>query len=66
MAWPAWINYDVGPTAKGRTGPILHQNEDVLAGRNPNSRVEENLEAGAYTVEATTYGGGVTGEFEMD
>ena len=34
----------------------MYDNDDVLEGRNPNSRIEENLSAGTYTIEATTYG----------
>ena len=49
-----------------KTGDPLHQNDDVLVGRNPNSRIEKNLPAGTYTVEATTYGRGVPGGFTVD
>ena len=49
-----------------KTGTFLYYNDDVLEGRNPNSRIEENLSAGTYTIEATTYGSGIMGDYTLD
>ena len=49
---------------QARSGDFLHQNDDLEAG-NTNSRVTATLEAGDYTVEATTYGAGETGSFTL-
>ena len=51
---------------RGRTGTVVHQNNNVGRG-NINSRIEETLAAGTYTVEATTYyRRAVTGDFTLD
>ena len=51
---------------EGRTGTVVHQNNNVGRG-NINSRIEETLASGTYTVEATTYyRRGVTGDFTLD
>ena len=51
---------------EGRTGRAEHQNNNLGRG-NINSRIEETLAAGTYTVEATTYyRNGVTGDFTLD
>ena len=50
----------------GKTGTVVADSDDVLVGRNPNSRIERNLGAGTYTVEAATYGRGVTGDFTVN
>ena len=48
----------------GRDGNVLHQNDDIVSG-NTNSQIQQTLSAGTYTVEATTYNAGVTGEFTL-
>jgi hypothetical protein len=51
---------------EGRTGTVVHDNNNVGRG-SINSRIEETLAAGTYTVEATTYyRNGVTGDFTLD
>ena len=51
---------------EGRTGRVVHQNNNVGRG-SINSRIEETLAAGTYTVEATTYyRRAVTGAFTLD
>ena len=47
-----------------RSGESLHQNDDLEPG-NTNSRIQGTLEAGVYTVEATTYSPGQTGDFTL-
>ena len=49
----------------GRDGAVLFENDDILSGSNTNSRVQEVLEAGSYTIEATTYSARVTGSFTL-
>ncbi len=39
--------------------------EDDDGGQGANSRISRTLDAGAYTIEATTYAGGVTGPFTL-
>ena len=48
----------------GRDGAEVASNDDIVIG-NTDSRISEALEAGAYTIEATTYNGGVTGSFTL-
>ena len=51
---------------EGRTGTVEHQNNNVGRG-SINSRIEETLPMGTYTVEATTYyRSAVTGDFTLD
>ena len=51
---------------EGRTGRVEHDNNNVGRG-SINSRIEETLDAGDYTVEATTYyRSAVTGTFTLD
>ena len=45
-------------------GTVVTDNDDVESG-NTNSRITETLAAGTYTIEATTYGEGVTGDFTL-
>ena len=45
-------------------GTVVTDNDDVVSG-NTNSRITETLAAGTYTIEATTYGEGVTGDFTL-
>ena len=47
------------------SGVALHENDDIESG-NTNSRIEETLEAGTYTIEATTYSAGETGVFTLE
>ena len=44
-------------------GAALHENDDYNYPASTGSRIEETLEAGTYTIEATTYAAGVTGDF---
>ena len=46
-------------------GAVVNYNDDVESG-NTNSRITETLAAGTYTIEATTYGEGVTGSFTLE
>ena len=48
----------------GRDGRVAHFNDDIESG-NTNSEISQTLEAGDYTVEATTYGSGITGDFTL-
>ena len=48
----------------GMDGAIEAENDDVESG-NTNSRIEETLAAGAYTIEATTYDADETGSFTL-
>ena len=45
-------------------GAVVTDNDDVESG-NTNSRITRTLAAGTYTIEATTYGEGVTGDFTL-
>ena len=45
-------------------GAVVTDNDDVESG-NTNSRITLTLTAGTYTIEATTYGQGVTGDFTL-
>ena len=47
-----------------RSGAALHENDDLESG-NTNSRIEESLAAGTYTVEATTYDEGQEDSFTL-
>ena len=49
-----------------REGDPLHENDDIEAGVNTDSRIVATLEAGTYTIEATTYGEGETGAFTLN
>ena len=50
---------------KGKTGAILHYNDDITRNENPNSRISQILSAGDYTIEATTYDVEITGSFTL-
>ena len=50
---------------EARSGNSLHENDDIEAGVNTNSRIVATLDAGTYTVEATTYEQGQTGDFTL-
>ena len=49
----------------GRNGTVLYENDDIVYGINTNSRLSENLTAGDYTIEATTYVSGKSGDFTL-
>ena len=46
---------------KGKTGSVTHANDDIEYRVNTNSRIQQQLEAGSYTIEAATYDSGVSG-----
>ena len=48
---------------EARSGGALHQNDDHQG--STNSRIEAALPAGTYTIEATTYAAGATGNFTL-
>ena len=48
-----------------RSGDFLYENDDIEAGANTNSRITAALMAGTYTIEATTYDTGETGDFTL-
>ena len=48
----------------GRDGAVLHKNDDVSGG-NTNSGITESLQAGSYTIEATTYEVEAEGDFTL-
>ena len=45
--------------------PYLYENDDITPGSNLNSRIEQRLQPGEYTIEATTYNSQKTGEFTL-
>ena len=50
----------------GKSGTDLYENDDInTAAENYNSRISEPLASGDYTIEATTYEDGATGEFAL-
>ena len=49
----------------GRDGGLVAQNDDVTVSVNLNSRISMTLEAGTYTIEATTYNTWDTGDFTL-
>ena len=50
---------------EAKSGDALHENDDIVLVTNTNSRIEEMLAAGTYTIEATTHGFGETGSFTL-
>ena len=46
--------------------PYLYENDDINSGSNLNSRIEQRLQPGEYTIEATTYNSQKTGEFTLE
>ena len=50
----------------GKDGIDLFENDDVTPTENLNSRIEETLQAGNYTIEATTYHSQKTGDFTLE
>ena len=51
-------------SGRGELGPVLDFNDDIVTG-NLNSQIVKKLDAGEYTIEATTYAEGATGSFEL-
>ena len=49
----------------GRDGAVVTENDDVTPPTDTNSRISATLDAGTYTIEATTYNSGTTGEFTL-
>ncbi len=49
----------------GRSGTVLYEEDDIVYGVNTNSRLSENLNAGDYTIEATTYYAQTDGDFTL-
>ena len=49
----------------GKDGETLHSNDDIVYGVNTNSRLSVNLDAGDYTIEATTYYAQRDGDFTL-
>ena len=47
-----------------RDGAVVHENDNVTD-RNLNSRIDQTLQRGTYTIEATTYFPGQTGTFHL-
>ena len=47
-----------------RNGTVVHENDNVTT-RNLNSRIDETLQPGTYTIEATTYFPARTGTFHL-
>ena len=50
----------------GKGGPDLYENDDITPNSNLNSRIEQRLQPGGYTIEATTYHSQKTGEFALE
>ena len=50
---------------EAKSGDFLHENDDVESGVVLNSRIEATLDAGTYTIEATTYYAGETDSFTL-
>ena len=48
-----------------KSGPAVAENDDIAAGSNLNSRISQTLDAGSYTIEATTYSTGQAGSFTL-
>ena len=48
----------------GSDGALIESNDDAESG-NTNSRISRDLEAGSYTIEATTFDAGITGSFTL-
>ncbi len=49
----------------GRDGAVLYEEDDIEYGVNTDSMLSETLQAGDYTIEATTYYAGKQGNFEL-
>ena len=48
----------------GTSGAVLHKNDDVRRS-STNSRIQETLQPGSYTIEATAYTSDTTGDFSL-
>ena len=57
------INALIAPVC--RSGTIRHEEDDIVYGVNTNSRLSENLHAGDYATEATTYYMQTSGDFTL-
>ena len=49
----------------GKGGDLVDENDDITSGSNTNSQIEASLAAGTYTIEATTYYGELSGDFDL-
>ena len=49
----------------GRHGEILYERDDIVLGEDTNSELSETMDAGNYTIEATTYYVEKTGDFTL-
>ena len=49
----------------GSSGTVLYEEDDIVLGVNTDSRLSENLQAGDYTIEATTYYAQTDGDFTL-
>ena len=49
----------------GRSGTVLYEEDDIDYPSNTNSRLSETLQAGDYTIEATTYYAETSGGFTL-
>jgi hypothetical protein len=56
-------NYLYLLSGSGTSGSIVAEDDD--AGGSQNARISESLNAGTYTIEATTYSSGTTGSFTL-
>ena len=52
-------------SGRGRSGTVLYEEDDIVFGVDTDSRLSENLQAGDYTVEATTYYAQRDGDFTL-
>ena len=53
-------------SGNGTSGSVIAENDDIDTGaRNYNSRISQTLQAGSYTIEATTYSPRATGQFTL-
>ena len=50
---------------EARSGTALHENDDIEEGVVLDSRIDETLAGGTYTIEATTFASGQTGSFTL-
>ena len=50
---------------EAKSGDAVQENDDIAPGTDTNSRIQETLVAGTYTIEATTYGVGEMGSFTL-
>ena len=50
---------------RGRSGTVLYEEDDIVYGVDTNSKLSENLQAGEYTIEATTFYAQTDGYFSL-